>query len=707
MIYTFMNLSVLIGVYCFYKFCLKKQITFDTSAFFPLTNICVLQALFVCVLFVFENFNLHFHLLTRIYIFSIYYSFIVLFRFACTYEVINQFKYIKHSMVIFLIPMFYYCFFYLDINHLLVEEAVIIQPMIFFQGFDLGHYAYTPYIFILPLLSILILVLRSIFTKDMVLKFKLILIIFVFASLFFFYIILVFGGSYKRSFNYLFSLVTLYTILLLYRISLISHVSSMRRAYNYLKTFFFEYMLFAVVVTFVFIVFFYALSINLAIFSILGLMVILLLFFGQALARKKNKSTFIQDVAHVVLGNFFTNIDYNQDRTDLLNSFSSMLTKVFDASGIEYFILEGEELHVVHSTRNFYTPKLSIHSKLYTDFCQSKVSVISKTSLNTEKQFFDVHDELESFMSYSNSYNLILLHGERHLIGIISFGPKMRSVHYSKHDESVMKYFYTNFFVFGYYLQISMKETLMKIISREIEFSGQVTESVYKNVDPINNLSIDLGYLSRSPRNLGGDFIDLIRLTDTRHMFVIGDVSGRGLNASMCMIILKSFIRTFLRDSSDFIGLLNKLNSFIKHNLPRGTFFAGTFIIYDSSNSMLYYVNCGVPGIFLYTKSYNNVIEIQGEGKVLGFVDNISELLTVKKIQLNKGDVILTCSDGVTDSLSLRGEEYGKRRIEKLLQENRSFPAQNICSFLFDDLQSFTAKGITDDVSILVLKIVK
>ena len=93
----------------------------------------------------------------------------------------------------------------------------------------------------------------------------------------------------------------------------------------------------------------------------------------------------------------------------------------------------------------------------------------------------------------------------------------------------------------------------------------------------------------------------------------------------------------------------------------------------DFSDNMMYYINCGVPTLMLYTQSYNNVIEIQGDGRVLGFVPDISKYAKVKKIKLNPGDVIFACTDGLIESQSLRGESYGKARLQKSIMDNLSY----------------------------------
>jgi serine phosphatase RsbU (regulator of sigma subunit) len=184
----------------------------------------------------------------------------------------------------------------------------------------------------------------------------------------------------------------------------------------------------------------------------------------------------------------------------------------------------------------------------------------------------------------------------------------------------------------------------------------------------------------------------------------MGDVSGKGLNASMSMVILKSVLRTFLTETSDFKKLVVKVNLFIKNNLPKGTFFAGVFGLIDFDTNTMYYINCGVPSMFLYTASYNNAIEIQGDGKVLGFVRDITKYLKVKKITLNPQDIILMTTDGLVDSTNLRGERFGKDRVQRLLLDNRSYPAGRMAQFLCDSLTEFVSRELEDDITVLVFK---
>ena len=143
---------------------------------------------------------------------------------------------------------------------------------------------------------------------------------------------------------------------------------------------------------------------------------------------------------------------------------------------------------------------------------------------------------------------------------------------------------------------ISNKE-IIGTVNRELRMSSQIITSIQDNIDILDNPKIDAGCIMVPAHNIGGEFVDMIRLTDSRHMFVIGDLSGKGIAASMSMVILKQIIRAYLADTHDFKQLVVKVNRFIRDNLQKGTIFSGMFAIMNFENDTLYYINCGIPAI--------------------------------------------------------------------------------------------------------------
>ena len=397
-------------------------------------------------------------------------------------------------------------------------------------------------------------------------------------------------------------------------------------------------------------------------------------------------------------------LDYTES-PDILNE---KLHKVFSdnvhTSHLDLLIESNENtLDTMYSSRG---KKISVplSNPLFDTALNAKINVIFKSHIDTKHALSPAKKELSDFFYETQSEVLIILNEGRHIFAAIVLGEKRLGNAYTDYDYSVFTNLYSYFFVIGYYIKNIANESVVGTVNREIQMSGQIIQSIQENMDFIKNPKADVGYVSVAAHNLGGEYVDFIRLTDDRHMVILGDISGKGINASMSSVILKSVVRTFLAETHDFKQLIQKVNVFIRNNLPKGTFLAGVFMLIDFSDNTLYYINCGIPAMFMYTKAYNNVIEVQGEGRVLGFVKNVSNLVKVRKVKLNPGDIILTCTDGLLEGKSIRGEKFGKDRVQRSIMDNLSFPSDKMGRFLCQELSDFTSKELEDDVSVVAIK---
>lgn len=398
-------------------------------------------------------------------------------------------------------------------------------------------------------------------------------------------------------------------------------------------------------------------------------------------------------------------VEYSNAEMDQVTAkMFDVLRRNVETSSMSVYILTNQnELEIAYSSNNM-TNKVSLNNPMFDALLNINRSIVCYSQLEKEHDISVCKDELEEFFKTTKSDALFILNEGHNIFGIITLGKKVSGDHFKEYDYNVFVKLYSYFFVFGYYMRNISNKDIIGVVNREIRMSSQIITSIQENIDHPKTTKVDIGYLMVPAHNIGGEFIDMIRLTETRHLFVVGDLSGRGIAASMNMVILKSIIRTYLGETHDFKQLVVKLNNFVRDSLPKGTIFAGLFALIDFESDTMYYINCGVPTLMLYTQVYNNVIEIQGSGHILGFVKDISPYISVKTTKLNRGDIIMACTDGVIQSHSLRGEQFGKERLQHALLDNSTYPAQRMAQFTFDGLLKFMSKEAEEDVSMLVLK---
>ena len=431
----------------------------------------------------------------------------------------------------------------------------------------------------------------------------------------------------------------------------------------------------------------------------------LLVFAGRMFAAAFSKlSTFRSSSYGAAFEVDLAGIDYNDETTDICNKLFEIFQNRANVGSMKVLIAGGNnELNTVYASKGA-KPTLSALDPGLDAIRDQGINIFMKNEAEGIFALQQKTEEIKAFFKATEAEVLIILNEGRHLVGVIALGEKRGGASYDEYDMQVFDKLYSYFFVFGYYMSNIANASVVGTVNREIRMSAQIITSIQENMDPVENPKMDVGYLMVPAHNIGGEFVDLIRLTDTRHIFVTGALSGKGISASMSMVILKSIIRTYLAATKDFKKLVAKVNQFIRFNLPKGTFFAGVFCLMDFETDTLYYVNCGIPTMLLYTRAYNNVIEIQGNGYVLGFVKDITPLLKVKQIKMNAGDVIAITTAGLINSHSLRGEQYGKDRIKKSMTDNYMYSGMRMCAFLFDDLKRFMAKDMDDDITVTMIR---
>ncbi len=176
-------------------------------------------------------------------------------------------------------------------------------------------------------------------------------------------------------------------------------------------------------------------------------------------------------------------------------------------------------------------------------------------------------------------------------------------------------------------------------------------------------VAIDVGF--RPARDVGGDFYDVLRLDENRIALTVGDVSGKGVPASLFMAICQTAMRLVLREERDLGRVASRVNDFLDADNARSMFATFFGAVLDLSDGSLTFVNCGHNPPFL----------LRGDGRLerLGDAMPAPALAAwspfdfeATRVDLAPGDRLLIFTDGVTEAPDATGEEFGEDRLAAL-----------------------------------------
>jgi serine phosphatase RsbU (regulator of sigma subunit) len=246
-------------------------------------------------------------------------------------------------------------------------------------------------------------------------------------------------------------------------------------------------------------------------------------------------------------------------------------------------------------------------------------------------------------------------------------------------------------------------------IAGELDAAKRVQVATLPSADLLReDPRIDLAAVMIPAREVGGDLYDFFRLDDRHLFFLVGDVAGKGLSASIFMAVSKALCKsTMLRTANADIGeLMFAANAEVSRDNPEMLFVTAFAAVLDLESGDLSYCNAGHENPYVVDPVGGAVVRIEdGGGPPLCAVDDFAYRGGERR--LRPGEMLCLVSDGVTEALSPVGALYGGGRVHTLLKRmaKADTTADAVVGALRVDVDAFTAGSEpADDVTILVLR---
>jgi adenylate cyclase len=219
---------------------------------------------------------------------------------------------------------------------------------------------------------------------------------------------------------------------------------------------------------------------------------------------------------------------------------------------------------------------------------------------------------------------------------------------------------------------------------------------------------VDLHALLVPAREVGGDLYDYF-LLDARRLFVLlGDVSGKGLPASMFMAVSKALFKaSVLRAPDADIGdIMSTANGELSRDNATALFVTAFAAVLDLDSGLLAYCNAGHDNPHLLRAGRAPLQRLEdGDGPPLCALQDFA--YRSARVQLERGDTLLLITDGITEAQDARGALFGGERLQQVLavQQERRASAQELVQSLQRDVAAFVQGApAADDLTILALR---
>ena len=206
---------------------------------------------------------------------------------------------------------------------------------------------------------------------------------------------------------------------------------------------------------------------------------------------------------------------------------------------------------------------------------------------------------------------------------------------------------------------------------------------------------------TRPANDVGGDLLDFLKVTDERYGIALGDVSGKGLRAALLMAKLQSTLRALLPDFVSLSKLGTKINQIFFRDSLSNVFASMIYIELNPVNGRIRYINAGhMPPVVLKESSFE---QLPKGDAALGIMSKAK--YKENKLKLNKDELLIVYSDGITEARNEAGDFYGEEHFLNLIKGFTKYTPQEAGSILLNEIEKFTVNTRpNDDISIIILK---
>ena len=242
----------------------------------------------------------------------------------------------------------------------------------------------------------------------------------------------------------------------------------------------------------------------------------------------------------------------------------------------------------------------------------------------------------------------------------------------------------------------------------ELSKDGTIASKYQKDLLPaklpvIPNVSI--GCFSNAMEGVCGDYYDVIASRKDRISFIMTDVAGKGMNSLVVMIMIRAILRLTVNTEQTAATILSWANRGICIDSSKIDHFASVALInFDSTKNKAQISTCGNNPVFHFSAATGEFKQVTSPSEPMGVEKN--SVYTDIDLDLAAGDILVTCTDGLLESLNENGVQYSTENLKKVILKNKGANAKDISGRVKDDLKKYCgAAQQYDDQSILFIKI--
>ncbi|HXN24095.1 MAG TPA: GAF domain-containing SpoIIE family protein phosphatase [Candidatus Dormibacteraeota bacterium] len=250
--------------------------------------------------------------------------------------------------------------------------------------------------------------------------------------------------------------------------------------------------------------------------------------------------------------------------------------------------------------------------------------------------------------------------------------------------------------------QLHRERLAKQRMERDLELARTI-QARFLPEQPPQIPGFELGISHHASQMVGGDYYDFVRLDSNILMVVVADVEGKGVASALVMANLQATLRALVGHVHALERLVTSINQMILSDTRASKYMSMFIGLLDQKRRALHYINAGhVPPALI--RANGSVALLEQGGTLVGLFPDVG--YERGTLQLDSGDILVACTDGITEAMDARELEYGRARLIESVERLRSRPAQEIVNHILNEVQTFSRdSSYEDDRVLFVMKV--
>jgi serine phosphatase RsbU (regulator of sigma subunit) len=245
-----------------------------------------------------------------------------------------------------------------------------------------------------------------------------------------------------------------------------------------------------------------------------------------------------------------------------------------------------------------------------------------------------------------------------------------------------------------------------RLEKRRMEEELKVASEIQMRLQPFSPPKLngwDMTGVSFPCREIGGDYYDFIHRKRDSHLIVaVGDVSGKGTGAALLMSSLHAAVRAQSQTRASISEIMGEINQYIFENSPSNKFLTLFYGGLDPQTGTLTYSNGG-HNAPIFVRRSGEVERLDKGGLPIGMMQGV--VYQEASVGFERGDVLVIYSDGITESINEREEEFDEDRLIEVVKNNLGRSASGIRDRIDEALSRFVGTTApVDDMTLMIIK---